>query len=141
MIHMHSTRPSHPGSSDPRRERLHRLKFMAAGLLVASGTALTISQVFGGEGGWEWVHAFAEAAIVGGLADWFAVVALFRHPMGLPIPHTAIIPKSKERIADGLAIFVRDHFLDPRMLLERIQSFDPASRLAGWLRDPQRIEH
>ena len=58
------------------------------------------------------MRAFCEAATVGALADWFAVVALFRRPLGLPIPHTAIIPSNKDRIGDNLAVFVRDHFLD-----------------------------
>ncbi len=79
-----------------------------------------------------------KAAAVGALADWFAVVALFRRPMGLPIPHTAIIPRSKERIGDSLALFVRDQFLEPGVLLAKLQVFDPASRLGSWLADPAR---
>ena len=71
------------------------------------------SHAMGGQGIWAWVRAFCEAATVGALADWFAVVALFRRPLGLPIPHTAIIPSNKDRIGDNLAVFVRDHFLDP----------------------------
>ena len=60
-----------------------------------------------------WLHAFAEAGMVGAFADWFAVVALFRHPMGIPIPHTAIIPRRKDEIGENLARFVADHFLHP----------------------------
>jgi uncharacterized membrane-anchored protein YjiN (DUF445 family) len=60
-----------------------------------------------------WLHAFAEAGMVGAFADWFAVVALFRHPMGIPIPHTAIIPKRKDEIGENLASFVAEHFLHP----------------------------
>ena len=74
----------------------------------------------------------------GALADWFAVVALFRRPLGLPIPHTAIIPSNKDRIGDNLAVFVRDHFLDPDTLLEKLRVFDPAARLARWLERPRR---
>lgn len=71
--------------------------------------------------------------MVGGLADWFAVVALFRHPMGLLIPHTAIIPASKDRIAENLANFVREKFLNPEVLVELIQRSNPAMRFATWL--------
>ncbi|WP_312428286.1 DUF445 domain-containing protein [Achromobacter sp.] len=82
------------------------------------------------------LKAGAEAAMVGGLADWFAVVALFRRPLGLPIPHTAIVPNSKDRIADNLAEFVREKFLDPKSLLELIQRSDPVQRVAAWLTEP-----
>ena len=68
-----------------------------------------------------YIRAFAEAAMVGGLADWFAVTALFRHPLGLPIPHTAIIPRNKDRIGDTLAAFLKQNFLIPR-LIARIQA-------------------
>ncbi|HWK71849.1 MAG TPA: DUF445 domain-containing protein [Burkholderiaceae bacterium] len=83
------------------------------------------------------IKAGAEAAMVGGLADWFAVVALFRRPLGLPIPHTAIIPRSKDRIADNLAEFVREKFLRPDALAELIRSSDPAQRFTSWLNDSQ----
>src|SRR3712207_1541940 len=69
---------------------------------------------------WGFVRAFAEAAMVGGIADWFAVTALFRHPLGLPIPHTAIIPRNKDRIGDTLALFLRDNFLTPRVVARRM---------------------
>ena len=78
-------------------------------------------------------------SVVGAFADWFAVVALFRHPLGLPLPHTAIIPRSKERVADGLAAFVRDHFLDADALMSRLGVFDPARRLGEWLVEPARV--
>lgn len=94
----------------------------------------------GGQGAWAWVRAFCEAATVGALADWFAVVALFRHPMGLPFPHTAIIPNSKDRIADNLAAFLRDHFLDPQTLLAKLKIFDPAGRLGQWLSEPSQAK-
>ncbi|MDE2188081.1 MAG: DUF445 domain-containing protein, partial [Betaproteobacteria bacterium] len=103
-----------------------------AGLITATA--------FGGQGLWGWGRAFCEAAAVGALADWFAVVALFRRPLGLPIPHTAIIPANKERIADNLAVFVRDHFLDPKTLLEKLAVLDPAARLSQWLSDPLRVQ-
>ncbi len=86
--------------------------------------------------GFVWAKAFAEAALVGGLADWFAVTALFRHPMGLPIPHTAIIPRSKDRIGTALATFLKDNFLTPRNVARRLDSFDAAASFATVLERP-----
>jgi hypothetical protein len=80
-----------------------------------------------------WVQAFAEAALVGGLADWFAVTALFRHPLGLPIPHTAIIPANKDRIGDSLASFLKDNFLTPTVVARRLDAMDIAAAIARWL--------
>jgi len=79
------------------------------------------------------LRAIAEAALVGGLADWFAVTALFRRPLGLPIPHTAILPENKERIGDGLARFLDRHFLAPELLLPELRSLRVADRVASWL--------
>lgn len=82
------------------------------------------------------VQAFAEAAMVGGLADWFAVTALFRHPLGLPIPHTAIIPRNKDRIGDTLALFLRDNFLTPAVVARRMQRLDIAGAAGRFLSSP-----
>ena len=82
------------------------------------------------------VRAFAEAAMVGGIADWFAVTALFRHPLGLPIPHTAIIPRNKDRIGDTLAAFLRDNFLTPRVVARRMRSVDVAGAVGRFLAMP-----
>ena len=79
------------------------------------------------------VRAFAEAAVIGGLADWFAVSALFRHPLGLPIPHTAIVPSRKNEIGRALAHFVRDHFLVAEAIETRLERTDLAARLGSWL--------
>jgi len=103
----------------------------AALALYAIATALEARHAAFG-----WVAAFAEAAMVGAVADWFAVVALFRHPLGLRIPHTAIIPRNQERIGANLARFICDHFLSDQQVLERLRSIGPAARLADWLRDP-----
>jgi len=87
-----------------------------------------------------WVGLFvamAEAAMVGGLADWFAIVALFRHPLGLKIPHTAIIPRSKDKIARNLADFICDHFLGKDHVIDKIREFDPADRLAKYCAAPE----
>ncbi|QIG81758.1 DUF445 domain-containing protein [Sphingosinithalassobacter tenebrarum] len=83
------------------------------------------------------LRAFAEAAMVGGLADWFAVTALFRHPLGLPIPHTAIIPRNKDRIGDTLACFLRDNFLTPGVVARRMHRIDVAGAAGRWLTDPR----
>ena len=83
-----------------------------------------------------WIKAFAEAAMVGGLADWFAVTALFRHPLGLPIPHTAIIPRNKDRIGDSLADFIRDNFLTPNVVARRLEAVDLAGAAGRWLAAP-----
>jgi uncharacterized membrane-anchored protein YjiN (DUF445 family) len=137
------SRPSTPSTphsalaSDTRRTQLRRMKIAALALLVAMVSGFITSHVMGGQGVWAWVRAFCEAATVGALADWFAVVALFRRPMGLPIPHTAIIPSNKDRIGDNLAVFVRDHFLDPDTLMEKLRVFDPAARLSRWLIRPR----
>ncbi|MGH8815104.1 MAG: DUF445 domain-containing protein [Achromobacter pestifer] len=124
-------------ASDARRTQLRRMKIAALALLVAMVSGFITSHAMGGQGAWAWVRAFCEAATVGALADWVAVVALFRRPMGLPIPHTAIIPSNKDRIGDNLAVFVRDHFLDPDTLMEKLRVFDPAARLSRWLIRPR----
>jgi uncharacterized membrane-anchored protein YjiN (DUF445 family) len=85
---------------------------------------------------WGFVRAFAEAGLVGGIADWFAVTALFRHPLGLPIPHTAIIPRNKDRIGDALASFLRDNFLTPRVVARRMRGLDVAGAVGRFLAQP-----
>jgi len=83
-----------------------------------------------------YLRAFAEAAMVGGLADWFAVTALFRHPLGLPIPHTAIIPRNKDRIGDSLASFLRQNFLTPSVVARRMRRLDLAGAAGRFLAAP-----
>lgn len=102
-----------------------------AALLYALATALQARHP-----AWGYVAAFAEAAMVGAIADWFAVVALFRHPLGLPIPHTAVIPDNKDRIGENLANFLCQHFLSTPQVLARLRDFDAAGRLARWLAAP-----
>jgi len=85
---------------------------------------------------WGFVRAFAEAGLVGGIADWFAVTALFRHPLGLPIPHTAIIPRNKDRIGDTLAHFLKDNFLTPSVVARRMQRLDLAGAAGRFLAEP-----
>jgi uncharacterized membrane-anchored protein YjiN (DUF445 family) len=83
------------------------------------------------------VIAFAEAAMVGGLADWFAVTALFRHPLGIPIPHTAIVPENKDRIAETMARFLRNYFLTPQVVARRIAGLNVAAAAGNWLAAPE----
>jgi len=85
---------------------------------------------------WGYVRAFAEAGLVGGIADWFAVTALFRHPLGIPIPHTAIIPRNKDRIGDTLANFLRDNFLTPSVVARRMKQVDVAGAVGRFLAQP-----
>jgi uncharacterized membrane-anchored protein YjiN (DUF445 family) len=115
-----------------------RLRGIATGLLVAMAALFFASTwaMTSLHPGFVWVQAFAEAALVGGLADWFAVTALFRHPMGLPIPHTAIIPKSKDRIGEALAQFLKENFLTPMNVARRLEGFDASATLAGVLERP-----
>ncbi len=110
----------------------------ATGLLVLmAGVFLTARHFQGLHPVWGYVLAFSEAAMVGGLADWFAVTALFRHPLGLPIPHTAIIPENKDRIADTMATFLQENFLTPPVVARRLQSMNLAASAGAFLSDPQ----
>ena len=113
------------------------MRRLATGLLVAMGALFLLShQLLGRHPIWGWVLAFSEAAMVGGLADWFAVTALFRRPLGLPIPHTAIIPENKDRIADTMAGFLRDNFLTPQVVARRMRGLNLAGALGARLTDP-----
>ncbi len=117
------------------------MRLIATGLLVAmAGLFLLSRQLVPLHPGWGYLRAFAEAAMVGGLADWFAVTALFRHPLGLPIPHTAIIPENKDRIADTMATFLRDNFLTPQVVARRMQGLDAAGLAGQFLANPREGE-
>ena len=130
-----SAPPSHSNAEDPARA-LRRAKRQALGLLLLV-TAVFVATSLMDRGMWlNGVKAMAEAAMVGALADWFAVVALFRRPLGLPIPHTAVIARNQARIGRNLATFVRDKFLDVPSLVALIRRHDPAERLAQWLTAP-----
>jgi uncharacterized membrane-anchored protein YjiN (DUF445 family) len=116
-----------------------RMRIIATGLLLVMALAFVLLRRFEGpQPGWGYAIAFTEAAMVGGLADWFAVTALFRHPLGLPIPHTAIIPENKDRIADTMAAFLRDNFLTPQVVARRVYGFNFAAS-AGNLLVEQRL--
>lgn len=113
------------------------LLFMAAAFIVLKRLAVLHPEWSGPLG---YAISFTEAAMVGGLADWFAVTALFRHPLGLPIPHTAIIPDNKDRIADSMAMFLRDNFLTPQVVARRLKGFNLAAATGAFLSDPARDE-
>lgn len=116
---------------------LRPMRRVATGLLIAVSTLYVIAHLLERTYPWmAFVRAFAEAAMVGALADWFAVTALFRHPLGIPIPHTAVIPRSKDRIGAGLGRFVEENFLAPQIVAEKIQTADLAGNLARWLTVP-----
>ncbi len=113
------------------------MKRIAFGLLCAAAALYALaSAMHDAHPAWGYVAAFAEAAMVGAIADWFAVVALFRHPLGLPIPHTAIIPSNKDRIGAKLAGFICDNFLSTPQVLAKLREFDAAARIADWLARP-----
>lgn len=118
---------------------LKRTKLVATGALVGCVGVLIAARAL--QSRWPWlafVAAFAEAATIGGLADWYAVVALFRRPLGLPIPHTAIIPSNKDRIADNLGRFIETNFLAPEPVRRKLEQIDFAALVAEWLSDPRR---
>ena len=110
--------------------------FATALLVLMAAVFLTARQFSGLHPAVGYIIAFSEAAMVGGLADWFAVTALFRHPLGIPIPHTAIIPENKNRIADAMAQFLRDNFLIPPVVARRLRSMNLAAAAGEWLADP-----
>lgn len=122
----------------PAPAGLVRMRLVATGLLAAMAIIFAVTRsIEATHPVWGFVRAFAEAAMVGGLADWFAVTALFRHPLGLPIPHTAIIPRNKDRIGDQLAQFLREYFLVPAVVARRMGRIDVAGALGRWLANPQ----
>jgi uncharacterized membrane-anchored protein YjiN (DUF445 family) len=113
-----------------KRRRLRRLRILAIALLTLAIFGMLVSAHFGGRGFWEWSLAFCEAAAVGALADWFAVAALFRRPLGLPIPHTDVLARRKTEIGEGLADFVSGNFLQPVQLAAKLREQDFVRRFA-----------
>ncbi|MHB8253690.1 MAG: DUF445 domain-containing protein [Acidiferrobacter sp.] len=126
-------------ANDPaKRTRLRLARALALGLLVAAGLLYIFARLLMPRYPWlSYVAAFSQAAMVGALADWFAVVALFRHPLGIRLPHTAIISSNKTRIANNLGEFIQSRFLSTDKVLEGIRSFAPGRRLAKWAARPE----
>ena len=120
-----------------RRARLRTMQRVAGGLLLLAFAVFCLARsLLALHPAWGYVSAFAEAAMVGAVADWFAVVALFRHPLGIPVWHTAIIPNSKEGIGRNLGQFVESHFVTEHGIVERIRQANPAGLLGAWLLTP-----
>ncbi|MDQ1742776.1 MAG: hypothetical protein QOE23_1115 [Pseudonocardiales bacterium] len=128
-----------------RRVALRRMKLVATGGLVLAAVVFVLCKVLGDDHGvWPFVQAASEAAMVGGLADWFAVTALFRHPLGLPIPHTAIIPRKKDQIGESLGEFVEQNFLTAEVVGPRLQAAQVPRRIGEWLASgdrPEKLSH
>jgi uncharacterized membrane-anchored protein YjiN (DUF445 family) len=125
------------GAQHFQRRALRRNRAIATALLVAMAALFISTTLVPQPGFWILlVRATAEAAVIGALADWFAVTAIFRQPLGLPIPHTAIVPKNKDRIGEGLAVFIEHNFLTPEIVKAKLRSIDLARLLADWLSSP-----
>jgi uncharacterized membrane-anchored protein YjiN (DUF445 family) len=120
------------------RRALRRNRLLATGLLALM-IVIAIATRFVPSPGWlvQLVRAGAEAGIIGGLADWFAITVLFRHPFGIPLPHTAILPNNKDRIGRSLGSVVERNFLVPEVILPKIQQADLTGKIAGWLALPE----
>ncbi len=111
---------------------------LATGMLVVSAVVMVVARVLQARYPWmAYVVATAEAAMVGGLADWFAVTALFRHPLGIPVPHTAIIPARKDQVGRSLGGFVERHFLSPEVVSSKLATAGVAAQILDWVREPE----
>lgn len=126
-----------PVPAELRVRELRRMKVAATGLLVVAAAVFVVCVTVGdGHGAWGYLQAAAEASMVGGLADWFAVTALFRHPLGVPIPHTAIIPRKKDQIGEALGSFVQQNFLTSSVVGDRLAAAEVPRRVGEWLAEP-----
>jgi len=124
-----------------KQRQLDRMKRIATGLLLAAAVVFVIARILEHTHPWVgFVRATAEAAMVGAIADWFAVTALFRYPLGIRIPHTAIVPNRKDRIGASLGRFVENNFLSPEVLGDRLRSMQVAERVSEWLQKPESAE-
>jgi len=122
--------------AEQRAAALQRMRLVATGLLALMLVIFVACSYLQRQAPWlAYPGAFAEAAMVGACADWFAVVALFRRPLGLPIPHTAILPRNKQRLADSLGAFIAGNFLAPGEITPRLERLDLARWIANWLKD------
>jgi uncharacterized membrane-anchored protein YjiN (DUF445 family) len=123
---------------EAKRRQLRTMQARATGLLVVAAIVYVVATLSGDEAVWVgYVRAAAEAGMVGGIADWFAVTALFRHPFGIPIPHTAIVPMRKDRIGRSLGNFVQNNFLAAGVITQKLKSLSAGDRLADWVNQPE----
>jgi uncharacterized membrane-anchored protein YjiN (DUF445 family) len=124
-----------------RLRALRRMKSIAGALLLVAALIYVLCRAYtDGDGVWGYVQAAAEASMVGGLADWFAVTALFRYPLRIPIPHTAVIPAKKDQIGEGLASFVQQYFLTTEIVAERVAAARVPYRVGEWLAEPEHAQ-
>ena len=124
--------------SHSHKRGLQLMRYVAFGLLVLMGVIFVVASVNIGQYPWlGYIRAFAEAAMVGALADWFAVTALFRHPLGLPIPHTNIVQERKNDIGRSLAAFIKNNFLTRQNVEKRLDGIDLAGEAGAWLKNEQ----
>jgi uncharacterized membrane-anchored protein YjiN (DUF445 family) len=135
------TGPRARGRVDPvvQRRDLRRMKVVATALVGLAALVYVLTAAWLADGAPAWVgylNAAAAAGTIGGLADWFAVTALFRHPLGLPIPHTAIVPRKKDQLGDTLSDFVAENFLSRDLVADKVRRTDPARAVSRWLADP-----
>ncbi len=121
-----------------KQSELDRMRGIATGLLALATAVFIVARIYEDAAPWVgFVRATAEAAMVGAIADWFAVTALFRYPLGIRIPHTAIVPNRKDQIGRSLGRFVENNFLSHQVLTSKLRSLDVAARLGEWLQDPE----
>ncbi len=126
-----------PAADAVRRKGLRRMRTLAVGLLLAAAVVYVLTLGERGDSGLlGFVNAGAEASMVGAIADWFAVTALFKHPLGLPIPHTALIPRRKDSLGQGLQEFFGENFLQEAIIRERVGAATVSRRLGEWLAAP-----
>src|SRR4051794_30583370 len=126
-----------PAADAQRRRGLRRMRTLAVSLLAFA--AVVYLATLGTHGFLGFVNAGAEASMVGAIADWFAVTALFKHPLGLPVPHTALIPRRKDELGRGLEEFVGENFLQETVIRERIAAADISLRVGQWLAEPAHV--
>ncbi|TLS44824.1 DUF445 domain-containing protein [Streptomyces montanus] len=130
-------------ADEEKRRGVRRMKITATGLLLLVAVVYVLAKLAGNSGAGAWagyVAAAAEAGMVGALADWFAVTALFRRPLGLPIPHTAIIPTKKDQLGISLGEFVGENFLSKEVVRQRLHTVGIGSRLGTWLAHPEHAD-
>ena len=128
---------SDPAADAQRRRGLRQMRLVALSLLVLAAIVFLATLSRADDGFWGFVHAGAEASMVGAVADWFAVTAIFRHPLGVPIPHTALIPRRKDLLARSLQDFMGENFLREEIIRERVLSARVSNRVARWLAEPE----
>jgi len=134
--------PSSTAAAETGASGFRTMRRRATGLLIAAVVVYIVARSLEDSGtAWGYVRATAEAAMVGGVADWFAVTALFRHPLRIPIPHTAIIPTRKDAIGASLGSFVEENFLSPETISTRIEAAEPSARIGRWLADSDNVEY